>query len=113
MLLILTVFVSKAQDIIDTYGIEIGYWQERDAEWYFDDFTLCEVSFIIQGKMIIANDMSKSTYYLYETLLDERDMTSWTAIDEKDRDCVISMAVKDDYRFFIVMYDDICYRYYW
>jgi hypothetical protein len=113
LVVVLSSFVSKAQDVMDTYAVEIGYWQEKDQDWYFDDFKMCEVSFIIQGKMIIANDMNKSTYYLYNMLLDEKDMTSWNAIDEKDRECVISMALKDDYRYFIVIYDDICYRYYW
>jgi hypothetical protein len=113
LVVVLSSFVSKAQDIIDVYAVETGTWIEEEKEWSFHNYTACEISFFGKDKKIVGNDLENSTYYLHDLLIDKRNLVSWNAVDKNNKDCVISLGTKRKNRYFIVMYSNICYRYYW
>jgi len=114
LLFVIVSLTGKAQpNTISTYGIQIGYWNYVAQDWEYQPLEPCVVSFILQGNVIIANDLAKSTYYTYDLLIETDTRISWKALDEKQLECIVSLANVNDIRCFVVMYDDIIYRYYW
>ncbi len=104
-------FVGTAQEFINTFALEVGYWNSYTEKWMWESRTSCNVSFILQGPSIVSNDKAKSTYYTYETLSYNDTGASWSALDEKQRECMISIQINTYENYFVVMYYDICYRY--
>jgi hypothetical protein len=110
-LLVITSFISQAQDVIQTYLFEVGDWNTRTKKWDWQPAKECNVRFLLQGNAIISNDLAKSTYYTYETVSSDYPKASWKALDEKRRECMVLMSFFETYSYFVVMYDNVCYRY--
>jgi hypothetical protein len=113
LLFVIVSLTSKAQNIMNTYGIQVGYWNYIAEDWDYKPLEPCVVSFILQGNVIIANDLAASTYYTYELFVETDTRISWRALDEKQLECIVSLVSMNDIRCFVVMYNDIIYRYYW
>ncbi len=109
--LIFICFLSRAQEFIQTKWLDVGTWNNYSKTLDWEQRKNCDVGFLLQGNTIIANDYAKSTYYTYETINDTPPSFSWKALDEKRRECRILMKFFEDYTYFIVMYDNFCYRY--
>jgi hypothetical protein len=59
-------FIGTAQELIKTYALDIGYWNYSTESWDWDSRKTCNVTFFLQGDVIISNDLVGSTYYTYE-----------------------------------------------
>jgi len=114
LLFVIVSLTGKAQpSTMNAYAIQVGYWNYIDEDWDYKPLEPCAVSFILQGNVIIANDAAGSTYYTYELFTETATRISWRALDEKQLECIVSLSNVDDIRCFVVMYNDIIYRYYW
>lgn len=111
IIIIFTSLVSIAQEVLQSYALEVGHWDSYYQEYNWERIKVCDVRFILQGDVIIANDEAESTYYTYETIIATDASASWNAFDEQKRKCIVSL-VNGDESVFIVIYNDICYRYY-
>jgi hypothetical protein len=109
--LVLTCLFSKAQTTIQSKFLDVGTWNEYTQTWDWEKRKYCDVGFFLQGNTIVANDYAKSSYYTYETINDTPPSFSWKALDEKRKECRIIMKFFEGYSYFIVMYDNFCYRY--
>lgn len=108
LLLIFFSFEFYCQTYIQSYALDIGHWNNNYRKWDWESTKKCNVLFTLQGDVILSNDKANSTYYTYETI----NKGSWKALDEKRRECIISIVYNEpDYCFLIVIYNDICYRY--
>lgn len=110
---VMLTFVGTAQEVINSYALDVGYWNIYTEEWDWETRKKCDVSFILQGDLIISNDLVKSTYYTYQTLTNDDFLASWLALDEKRRECMVSIKINANNNYFVVVYSDICYRYIW
>ena len=112
---IIATLVVNAQEIIQSYALDVGEWNIYTEKWDWEIRKKCNVKFILQGDVILANDAAESTYYTYETIYNDEYTASWNAYDEDRRRCIISMTYKgeDREKFLIVIYNDVCYRYIW
>ena len=102
--------INLAQEKMYSYALQIGFWNFYAEEYEWEEVKNCDVVFFLQGDVIIANDEAKSTYYTYECVLQSKEICRWKAYDESKRKCAISMIFGKT-NFFIVTYNDICYRY--
>ncbi len=105
-------FISLSQQTISTYAVQIGNWNYYYEEYYWESLKPCDVDFLIQRDVIIANDIARSTYYLYENFDINKSFASWKAVDEDDEECIISIVYKDNLTYLMVTYDAICYKYF-
>ena len=112
-LVVMLTFIGTAQELIKTYALDIGYWNYITENWDWDYRKTCNVTFFLKGDVIISNDVAGSTYYTYETLEANDKIASWLALDEKRRECMISMKFNNSNNYFLVIYSDVCYRYIW
>lgn len=110
-ILVITCLIAEAQQFIQSKYLDVGTWNTYSQTWDWEKRKYCDVGFMLQGNSIVANDYAKSSYYTYETLDGTYPTVSWKALDEKRRECRIIMKFFEDYSYFIVMYDDFCYRY--
>ena len=111
---IIATLVLNAQEIVQSYALDVGSWNSYTDSWDWEIRKKCNVRFILQGDIILANDEAESTYYTYETLHADDEKASWNAYDEERRKCIVSMVYRSDYeKYLIVMYNDVCYRYIW
>jgi hypothetical protein len=113
LMLTMTSLISNAQTTIDAYASEFGIWDSEQEEWLWEDFKPCEITFFLEENRIYANDLAGSVYFLYDRIVNKREYISWLAIDEEQADCTITISSSKDGTYLIVIYDDICYRYYW
>jgi hypothetical protein len=107
----LSVLCSIAQEVLNSYSLELGRWDPRLEDWSWETTKPCDVKFILQGDIIIANDIAKSTYITYKQTDSGEHYGVWLAYDEKKRDCTIGMYFSPKINWLIVIYDSICYRY--
>ena len=105
-------FISLSQQTISTYAIQIGNWDYYYEEYSWEALKPCDVDFIVQGDVIIANDIAKSTYYLYDNFNINKTFASWNAVDENNIECVVSIVHKDGLTYLMVLYDAICFKYF-
>ncbi len=105
-------FVSFSQQTISTYAIQIGNWNYYYEEYSWESLKPCDIDFLIQGDVIIANDVAKSTYYLYDNFNISKAFASWNAIDENSIECIVSIVHKDGLTYLMITYDAICFKYF-
>lgn len=105
--------IATAQETIKTYALDVGYWDEYSQEWKWEYRKSCNVIFYLQGPTIISNDKAKSTYYTYDHWAVDDTEGYWAALDEEQRECIVSMKFNKSNNYFVVTYSDICYRYIW
>lgn len=105
-------FVSFSQHTISTYAIQIGNWNYYYEEYYWEALKPCDIDFIVQGDVITANDIARSTYYLYDNFDINKSFASWNALDENNEECLISIVYKDNLTYLMVTYDAICFKYF-
>jgi hypothetical protein len=113
LMLAMVSLVSNAQTTIEAYASEFGVWDSETEEWFWDDFKACEITFLLEDGRMYASDLAGSVYLLYDRIANRREYVSWSAVDETQTDCVVTISSSTDGSYVIVMYDDICYRYYW
>lgn len=101
----------KAQTLIKTSSYEVGYWNDYTNSWDWKERKPCSINFVLQGNLILSDDNAKSTYYIYQIIDNTFPDASWKALDEKKRQCVISIISKSNYTYFTIMYDNLCIRY--
>lgn len=115
-LLLLIVFCfmflcSIAQNVLNSYAIEIGRWDSRIDNWAWDPAKECDIKFLLQGDIIIADDAAKSTYFTYKQTEEDDHYGVWLAVDEKKRECVVGLYFDPKISYLVVIYDQIAYRY--
>lgn len=110
---VMLTFIGTAQEVIKSYALDVGYWNYNTEDWDWETRKTCNVSFLLQGDVIISNDLVGSTYYTYEALESSDKQASWLALDEERRECMVSMKFNKVNNYFVIIYSDICYRYIW
>lgn len=111
IVLLLTCLIGSAQEVLKSYALQVGHWNTYSENYTWEPLKVCDVDFIFQGDVIIANDVAESTYYTYETLTENDISASWNAFDEQRRKCIVSLLFGEEICF-IVIYNDICYKYF-
>lgn len=115
LLLILCLLISiitTAQESIESYALQVGHWNEYLEKFVYDEVRSCDVKFLLQGDVIIANDVAKSIYYTYETIHNDELAATWKAFDEERRNVIVSLYFGKELSLFTVIYDDVCYKYF-
>lgn len=111
LIVILISLVSVAQQILQSYALQVGHWNEYTETYNWEKLKSCDIKFILQGDIILANDEAESTYYTYQTITANESSASWNAYDEERRKCIVSLVGGAE-SYFIVIYNDICYKYF-
>ena len=111
LIVVLISLISMAQEVLQSYALQVGHWNEYSETYSWEPLKTCDVKFLLQGDIIIANDAAESTYYTYETLTATETTASWSAYDEERRKCIVSL-VGGVSSYFIVIYNDVCYKYF-
>jgi hypothetical protein len=104
---------SLSQSTIHSFANQSGNWSKYYKNWIWNDVKRANISFIIQRNVIIANDEAKSTYTTFDVLWQDGSSISWNAIDERGRSCSVVMFVYNGYDCLMIVYSDVCYRYYY
>ncbi len=105
--------ISYAQVYMETFAVSIGDWSEVKDDWVWEPMIYQEITFVLDGNTINVNDQAESSYYTYEQLSNELDLTVWRAFDEKSRSCIIGMGKsKSEPMTIYIMYDNAIYKYY-
>lgn len=114
--LFLSVFLygfSYSQTIINSFANQFGEWSDYYDTWSWENIKYANISFMLQNNVIIVNDNAKSTYTTLELVYEDGVTYQWDAIDERGRYCSFMMSVVNGYNCIIIVYSDICYRYYY
>jgi hypothetical protein len=111
LVLSLICLLGSAQTRLNSYALQVGHWNYYSQTYNWDAIKICDVKFFLQGDIIIANDAAESTYYTYEVITQNDYAASWNAFDEQKRKCIVSLLY-DEEVCFIVIYDNICYKYF-
>lgn len=102
--------LSDSQSIIQTYKNSAGIWNTKSETFDFNDFIYADIKFIFdRGKSIIAFDQVESIYKIITTSSRSR---TYNCIDNKNRECVISIVSNDNESYIVILYDKIAYIYY-
>jgi hypothetical protein len=105
--------ISYAQMYMETFAVSIGEWSEVKDDWIWEPMMYQEITFVLDGNTINVNDQAESSYYTYEQLTNELDLTVWRAFDEQNRGCLIGMSKsKSEPMTIYIMYDNTIYKYY-
>ncbi len=112
VLCLLISIITTAQESIESYALQVGHWNEYLEKFVYDEVKTCNVKFLLQGDVIIANDIAKSIYYTYETIHNDELAATWKALDEQRRNVIVSLYFGKDSSVFTVIYDDVCYKYF-
>lgn len=110
---LINVAQSFSQEFINSFANEFGTWSDYSQTWIWSDVNRVEINFILQGNIILSNDKAKSTYITSNDAHVDGNTYTWSAVDEKGRDCLIIMSVINGYDCLVILYDDLCYRYYY
>ena len=54
-LVVMLTSIGTAQELIKTYALDIGYWNYSTENWDWDSRKTCNVTFFLQGDVIISN----------------------------------------------------------
>ena len=103
---------SFAQVVITSFANQSATWSDYYGEWLYKEVSKVEITFLIQNNVIIARDRANSTYTTLAVKEQNNRYTSWSAIDEKGRGCVVFIGKIDGYDVLLIMYDDYLIRYY-
>ena len=102
-----------AQMHMETFAVSIGEWSEAKDDWIWEPMMYQEITFVLDGNTINVNDQAESSYYTYEQLTNELDLTVWRAYDEQSRSCIVGMGKsKSEPMSIYIMYDNTIYKYY-
>ncbi len=105
--------VSYTQVNIETFAAVTGDWSEVKDDWVWGPMMHQEITFVLNGNTINVNDQEESSYFTYEEVTNESDLTVWRAFDEQNRGCIIGMSKsKNEPMTIYIMYDNIIYKYY-
>lgn len=105
--------ISYAQVYMETFAVSIGEWSEVKDDWIWEPMMYQEITFVLDGNTINVNDQAESSYYTYEQLSNELELTVWRAYDEQSRSCIIGMGKsKSEPMTIYIMYDNTIYKYY-
>ena len=111
LVLSLICLIGSAQKTMTSYALQIGHWNSYSETYSWESLKFCDVKFFFQGDIIIANDVAESTYYTYDVIIQDDYSSSWNAFDEQKRKCIVSL-VNGEEICFIVIYNDVCYKYF-
>jgi hypothetical protein len=113
LLFILSIaLVSRAQESLESNALQIGHWNDSLEKYVYGEVKSCDVKFLLQGDIIIANDVAESIYNTYETIENSENSASWKALDGWGREVIVSLCFIEDGSFFLVLYDDVSYKYF-
>lgn len=105
--------VSYAQVYLETFAVAIGEWDIRTEEWDWEPLIYQDITFVLDGDVITVNDLSGSVYVTYAEFTDDKNSTSWKAVDEEGNSCIVGMSKKGHSPFTMyVMYDNFMYKYF-
>ena len=105
--------ISYAQVYMETFAVSIGDWSEVKDDWIWEPMMYQEITFVLDGNTINVNDQAESSYYTYQQLSNELELTVWRAYDEQSRSCIIGMGKsKSEPMTIYIMYDNTIYKYY-
>ena len=111
-------FTAKAQtSTCHASRVTQSKWNSEKNKWEYDEPIDIDLTFTMQGRVILVNDKANSTYTtIRQTINDstsEPKQSAWKAIDEKNRNCLFKMYwYKNSDWYIVVMYDDYAWSYY-
>lgn len=102
----------SAQVQVESYAVKYGEWSNYDQTWTWGDWKYVNITFTLQGSLIMVDDLAKSTYYTYGDVDIQKGYNSWNAIDENNQKCIFMMTTnKTGESYITVMYKDTCFKY--
>lgn len=104
---------SFSQSIINTYAAQIGYWNERIDEYNWETIVKVNIKFTIQNGYVFSTDKNNSVYEVVKLESSEGTQGVWSAIDDRDEECIIIIKYNEDgNNIFVIVYDTFCIKYY-
>lgn len=110
--------VSYSQDSLYCEYVQLGEWKEKKQEYKFKKPKKTVIKFIFEDAKISVEDNVSSVYVLLEkveSLEDDsklQDVVTFSAEDERHSACIIMMYPVDNWMILAVLYENVCFRYY-
>jgi hypothetical protein len=91
---------------METFAVSIGEWDYKKKDWNWDPMIYENLTFTLNGDLIMVNDLAGSVYVTYAQFTDDKYSTSWRAVDDDDISCIFAMSREGEYPFTIyIMYN--------
>lgn len=92
---------------------QVGTWSKTKDDWIWTDIQ--EVSLVITfNKSVVSiNNELGSRFETIEVINKQKNYTTWKALDEEYITCHLTMKFEDGYSVLIIVYDDLCFRYFY
>lgn len=113
MLLMMGSFVAVSQQVMNCNLVEIGAWNKKSKDWVWAPVKDTTVSFTVEGTKITCNSQPELFYNTGSVLYKNKNYMSWEAKDSTNQDYIIGIGKKKTSRYIVVIYNDLCSRYYW
>lgn len=104
---------SFTQQVINSFANQSGTWSEYRSTWIWNPIHYNKISFLVQNNVIIAGDDAKSTYTTLRTVYEDETTTTWDAIDEQGRNCMVMLTIINENFCLVIIYSNSCFRYYY
>ena len=92
---------------------EIGCWNEKNSKWEWDSIQESELIITFDKSIISINNLLCSKYETSRGSSKYKNLVTWEATDENSIPCHVSLEFIDDYSILIILYDELCFRYYY
>jgi hypothetical protein len=131
LLIVILIFLFSpaiySQSFWQSYRNQLGTWNKYTKKWDWDKVNYADIPIEFEKKYIRVKNKADSYFRIIEDEGEKIDYTDdvpkvrirsydWTAIDDKQRRCRLSLVhhESDEYDpiIFIVMYDDVVFRFY-
>ena len=112
----LSCLITKAQSVYHTVYSQRATWNTYTQKWDYEPANYGDLTFTMQGHVILVNDQANSTYTTGTMTIKIEDKDpkqyGWEAIDEKYRKCLFKIEYYESgIEYFVVMYDDMLWSY--
>ena len=111
LFLLLSISINSFSQKIETYKNSAGVWNEKLEKFEFVDFIYAKINFNIGSITIETNDQISSIYKIYKKDKIGKDIY-YNCIDEKKRNCIVSIVSQTNDSYIVVLYDKISYIYF-
>jgi hypothetical protein len=118
LLVAINIGVNAQETVVQTYKNAIGRKNTYTDKYVFEEPTYSDITFYFGDTYVRVNDQVNSLYRTISDRFDSVDPTYksiwWKCIDEKNRQCVVSLMIMKDTgsKIIAIIYDKILYAYY-
>ena len=104
--------ISYGQIVIQTNLEETSEFNTYTNKWYVVNKTYANITFVLKGYYLYADDDANSIYYLYQLISSDKNSHSYEATDELNRRCRVSITRYGTAGAIMVVYKKTIFTYY-